>query len=187
MNNCDNSLFFNEIYLHIISIALIILFSIISGIYTLVSPESYVIIRLLALCVVVAAIYLGSNKNTYLPFLGKTVIPLNIIPKEKIPHGANIDFKLPLKGYPNGTMIFYWGAKSTDNKVVISDPMKAYGDFSNSGVAIVNNESAVLRFFCPDKYSVKPFNSVLNRHLHYRIECPKSGLMSAVKTVYVDC
>lgn len=187
MDNCDNSLFFNEIYVHIISIILTILFSIISGIYTLVSAESNILMKLLSLCVIVAAIYLGSNRNTYLPFLGNTVIPLNIIPKEIIPQGANIDYKLPLKGYPNGTMVFYWGAKSTNNKVVISDPIKAYGDYSNSGVAIVNNEVAVLRFYCPDKYSVTPFNRVLNRHLHYRIECPKSGLMSSVKTLYVDC
>jgi len=188
MSKCDPNYYNTKIMIHIIAIVIILLFSIIGGIYILTHNDSTTFGRIIVIAVVLSALYLAHDRDTYLPFLGKTVLPLNIIAGEKIPNGANIDYLLNLKGYPNGTRVFYWGAKSTNSKDPISDPIKAYDDYSNSGVAIVNNEKANLKFYCPDKYSVgNVFKQVLNRHLHYRTECPNSGLLSSVKTIYVDC
>lgn len=187
MNNCNSDVYNNKIIIHIVVNIIVLLFSIIGGIWIFVNPNTSSFGKLLIIFVIISALYLASDRDTYLPFLGKTIIPLNIITSEKIPDGANVDYILNLKGYPNGTRVFYWGAKSTNKNTVIRDPITAYGDYSNSGVAIAYNEKATLKFYCPDKYSVGPLNNVLNRHLHYRTECPKSGLMSSVKTIFVDC
>ena len=187
MNKCNKDSFNNYVIIHIVVNIIVLLFSIIGGIWILVNPNTTFIGKIVILFVIVSAIYLATDRDTYLPFLGKTIIPLNIVTSEKIPEGANIDYILNLNGYQNGTRVFYWGAKSTNKNDIVKDPLTAYGDYSNSGVAIVYNEKANLKFFCPDKYAVGVFNNVLDRHLHYRIECPNSGLMSSVKTIKIDC
>lgn len=190
-DKCDNKLYTNKIWAHLFCIIIILIFSIISGLSLLVDPKTTIFVRISSFVVVLSAIFLGCFRDTYLPFLGNAVIPLTSIVSEKIPDGANISYVLNTNGYPNGTRVFYWGAKSTNKDTIQPNPIKAYGDYSNSGVSIVNNGKTVLKFFCPDKYSVDYINVPLlknmKRHLHYRIECPDTGFLSSVETVKVEC
>lgn len=191
-DKCDNKLFINKIWVHLFSIIIILIFSIISGLSLLVDPKTTIFVRVSSFIVVLSAIFLGCFRDTYLPFLGNSIIPLTSFVSEKIPDGANISYILNTKDYPNGTRVFYWGAKSTNKNTIQSNPIKAYGDYNNSGVSIVNNGKAVLKFFCPDKYSINYIKGTflknnIERHLHYRIECPDSGFLSSVKTIKVEC
>lgn len=176
-----------DVYIHIISMLIILIFSLFYAVYLLISEDTNPIIRLICIIVIIVTIYIGMNRNTYLPFLGYSVMPPSIFSQELVPTGANVRYVLNVPDAENGTLILYWGAESSKhNDIVKSNPIDAYGDYSNTGLIRVKDHKATLHFNCPDKYTV--FNSkTLDRHIHYRIIYPHNGMMSQVYTIYVNC
>jgi len=181
-----SKVFFNDIYIHMVTIVIILLYSIISSLYILFNDDYSVILRIFVIFVIAAAIILMIKKDTFLPFLGLAVLPNTLIADEKIPNGANVSYTIDMNDYEEGTVVIYWAANKTDK--IIEDPIEAYKNYNNVGVCKVKNGKADVRIFCPDKYKVKKiFNQLLERHFHYRIVFKDTGFLSPVMTVKVDC
>jgi hypothetical protein len=169
-----------------ITITLIILYSIISALYILFNNNYNIFIRIFAIFIIAAAVILMMKKETFLPFLGLAHLPNTLIAEEKIPKGANLSYSIDMNDYEDGTIIIYWAANKTDK--IIEDPYEAYKNYNNVGVSKVKNGKAEVRIFCPDRYKVKKiFNQLLERHFHYRIVYKETGFLSPVMTVKVDC
>ena len=181
-----NKIFFNEIYIHMVTITLILLYSVISSLYILFSDNYNIFLRIFVIFIIAAAVVLMMKKDTFLPFLGLAHLPNTLIAEEKIPNGANISYSIDMNDYEDGTKIIYWAANKTDK--IIEDPYEAYKNYNNVGVTKVKNGKAEVRIFCPDRYKVKKvFTQLLERHFHYRIVFKDNGFLSPVMTVKVDC
>ena len=169
-----------------LTITIILLYSIISSLYILFNDNYNVFIRILAIFIIAAAVILIMKKDTFLPFLGLAHLPNTLIADEKIPKGANLSYTIDMNEYEDGTIIIYWAANKTDK--IIEDPYEAYKNYNNVGVSKVKNGRAEVRIFCPDRYKVKKvFNQLLERHFHYRSVYKDTGFLSPVMTVKVDC
>lgn len=175
-----------EVYMHIIAMFLIVGFTICYALIIILHPNVYTILRLLAVVVLIAAIYIALNRNTYLPFLGHTALPPILFKEEIVPHGATLTHVIPLENWKDGTIVIYWAAQTTKEGHQLN-PTAAYGDYSNTGVTTVKGKKATLYFNCPDKYDVGHFKKTIDRHIHYRLMEPTSPIMSPVYTVYVKC
>uniref|UniRef100_A0A6C0LYU1 Uncharacterized protein n=1 Tax=viral metagenome TaxID=1070528 RepID=A0A6C0LYU1_9ZZZZ len=181
-----NKIFFNEIYIHMVTITLILLYSIISSLYILLNDDYNIFLRIFVIFIIAAVVVLMMKKETFLPFLGLAHLPNTLIAEEKIPNGANISYSIDMNDYEDGTKIIYWAANKTDK--IIEDPYEAYKNYNNVGVTKVKNGKAEVRIFCPDRYKVKKvFTQLLERHFHYRIVFKDTGFLSPVMTVKVDC
>jgi hypothetical protein len=178
-----------DVYIHITAIVLILMFTVFYTLLIIVLPNVYVIVKLIAVIVLIAAIYIGANRNTYLPFLGSTAIPPIIFQREMIPAGYNVSYDLSLNNVKDGTYVLYWGALSSGDKsdVIKNNPIEAYGDYSNTGIVTAKNGKATLYFNCPDKYQVGVMKKTINRHIHYRLIRPSDPIMSPVFTAHVNC
>jgi len=139
--------------------------------------------KLVSLIVFVMIIWVMFRRDTFLPFLGYAAYPVSLVPKESVPLGANKEVTLPIDA-PDGTRVIYWGAKPSEQ--VKNNPITAYGDYSNAGVATVESKEAIIRFGCPSEYKVG-LGKRLRRHIHYRLCCAQSGLIGPVETVWVTC
>ena len=74
-----NKIFFNEIYIHMVTISLILLYSIISSLYILLSDNYNIFLRIFVIFIIAAAIVLMMKKDTFLPFLGLAHLPNTLI------------------------------------------------------------------------------------------------------------
>jgi hypothetical protein len=146
--------------------------------------------RVVAFMIGLCALYFAFDRDYYLPFLGKSVIP--IIPldgKEKASNGLT---EIKLSDLPPNTRVLYWAAKSEYPTTGEVD-WRVYNDYSNSGVTqsdILGNTT--VKITCPVEYNVPRFLGLgkrkLKRHLHYRYEIPgQMGLFSRVYTKYIEC
>lgn len=183
-----NRIYFNDIYIHFAVMILLMGYSMISAVYVLLNDDYSTVLRIFCIFIIGAIIYLLFKKDTFLPFLGISFVPNNLIVEDKSPQGANIDYVLDMKGYENGTRIIYWAANKTDK--IVEDPFEAYKDYHNAGVAKVVNGKAVVKIYCPDKYKVNHFGvhtSLIDKHFHYRIVFKDTGMMSPVMTAKVNC
>jgi uncharacterized membrane protein YuzA (DUF378 family) len=135
--------------------------------------------KIIYIAVGVAAIMIMFNRDTYLPFLGETVMPCTLL-QDRVPSGANID--LMIKG-PPGKKVIYWAAEpATQHLDKLNTWKEAYGDFMNIGVATIRADgAAILSVRKPQSYTV-PWKGPLEAHVHYRI-CGDNGIMSRVETV----
>lgn len=190
-NTHKRDILYNEVLVNIFANIMVLLFTIIFGFFVLLSPNINLIIKLITMIVVICALMLAINRDTYLPFLGKTILPTNVIIPEKIPPGANVDYTIVLHGVKDGTKVIYWGAQSIEEKRedIKINPVEAYNNYINTGVSVVSNGKAKITFFCPGKYQVNHlgFKMDMKRHIHYRLQCPETGILSSVMTLYVDC
>jgi len=140
-------------------------------------------IRAVTLAIGGAALYFAFNRDYYLPFLGKCVIPVG----EGKPQGELKSVRL--SGLPANTNVIFWAAKSGNS--VVPNPMDAYGDYSNSGIVKSDGSGqAVIQIACPTAYSVSKFGFIkkdLSKHVHFRYELPEyRGIFSRVMTKYLD-
>lgn len=175
-----------ELWLHIIGIACILLFSLYSSIYFLMKPSSSAFTKLVATLIFAFTIVLMFRRDTYLPFLGYTVFPSALMPQEDVvPNGATEEAQIMFdKSVGDGTIVVYWASQPSNT--VADKPSDAYDRYRNSGITTVKNGKAKIKFACPGEYYV-PLKYKLKRHVHYRLCCAKYGLMSPVKTMYVRC
>jgi len=181
-----SKVFFDDIYIYMAMMTLLLSYSIITSLYILLNDDYNIILRIFVIFVIAVAFFLAMKKETFLPFLGLTVLPSPLIVNEKIPAGANLSYTIDMNGYPNDTLVVYWAANKTDT--IVEDPFEAYKNYNNVGVSKVKNGKAEVRIFCPDQYRVKKvFTQLLERHFHYRIVFKETGFLSPVMTVKVDC
>ena len=130
----------------------------------------------------VAAVSIMFNRDTYLPFLGDTVLPCTTIP-ERVPPGATKEVHVPA---PAGSKILYWAAEPAMEELKqIPDWQQAYNKYENAGVTTTASTGiAILKVRNPQPYKV-PFKGQLPPHVHFRI-CDGTGMLGRVKTVFLD-
>ena len=136
----------------------------------------------------ISALYLASNRNTYLPFLGDTVIAPSLIHDIGVERkNATVVVEVDAEG---ASSVMYWAADPlTGEKDGEKFAYDAYGEFKNAGVAEVINGKATLKVECPQKYWVKKFGvmkKTLPKHVHYRLIYP-TGWVSEVLTKKLNC
>lgn len=180
----ENKMF--DLWLHIIAIASILVFSLYSTLFFLVSRNSGVFVKFVATLVLVMTVVLIIRRDTYLPFLGYAAFPSSLVPDGDVhPKNATKEVELVFDEYvKDGTTVIYWGALPSDD--VARTPQLAYGNFNNTGVTKVSHGKAMIKFACPGEYYV-PSGKKLNRHIHYRLCCEKYGMLGPVQTAYVRC
>jgi len=129
-----------------------------------------------------AAITVMFHRDTYLPFLGQTVVPCSALP-EQIPQGA--DASVQVKVTPK-SKVLYWAAEpETEGMKKIHDWRQAYIKFMNVGV-VMSDETGVATLYVrnPQPYTV-PWMGRLEPHVHFRV-CGDSGMMGSINTVYMS-
>jgi uncharacterized membrane protein YuzA (DUF378 family) len=126
-----------------------------------------------------AALYLAISRDTYLPFLGETVMPCAAI-EEKTPEHA--DTEVTIHSVKPGSKILYWAAEpETAGLDKINDWRRAYLEYSNAGVATADAAgNAILRIRKPQPYTV-PMKGRLEAHVHWRV-CGADGFIEPVQT-----
>lgn len=140
--------------------------------------------KIIYIVVGLAALNLARDRNTYLPFLGKTAVPCSLFTYND-QHIKNKNDSVEIKIKPNQKVI-YWAANPTESTNLV-DPWKAYGETHNSGVSVANNQGiATLHFNKPQSYKVNRFGrtKVLQPHVHYRV-CNSNLMLGPVQTIQV--
>ena len=135
------------------------------------------------LLVGLSALTLFFKRDSYLPFLGETVLPCAAF-AARTPDNANKE--ITLTTLPN-TKVIYWASEPKEGSSNdINNWDVAYNDYSNSGVAISDDKGKVILHFRgnPQSYKV-PFKTVIQPHVHFRI-CEKNGIVGPVQIYYLD-
>ena len=134
--------------------------------------------KLIYLITGISIILLAIKKQTWLPFLGDTVIPFTLMP-ETINVG---DTTIKIKVKPN-TKVAYWSSlPSTDKKPPVD---KAYGDYTNAGVSKSNNDGLVTLTFNKGTGYIVPDGRFIKPHIHYRELNTEYSMIGPVKTIYL--
>ncbi len=123
----------------------------------------------------ISAIILMFNRNFYLPFLGKSVVPKTFLERDRVPINSTVSIEVKVE--PNARVI-YWASRKR------GEVKDAYGQFENSGITTADsNGKAHLVLKRPKCYYVKKglFKKRLRPHIHYRYTLP-NGMMSQVFT-----
>lgn len=131
--------------------------------------------KVLYVAVGISALVLMFNRNFYLSFLGKSVVPKTFLERDRVPINSTISIEVKVE--PNARVI-YWASKKK------SEVKDAYGQFENSGITTADsNGKAHLVLKKPSCYYVKkgPFRKRMRPHIHYRYTLP-NGMMSQVFT-----
>jgi hypothetical protein len=108
-----------------------------------------------------------SEKDYVRDFIGKNQSFAN-----KVPQKYNVVMKVNIGMQHVGKKVLYWAAKEkTTSHLHVNDAKSAYGNFSNSGIVVVNNSGEVLlKLSCPQIYHTIPSNDskphTYYRHLH---------------------
>ena len=133
--------------------------------------------RYIYILIAISAIIIMFNRDLWLPFLGRNVMPTTLIPL-KINPGANKSIEIQVT--PN-TRVAYWASKPTNDLTSFDI---AYDDFSNSGVVISDDKGiAKLNIIEGSAYSV-PGGKIIPKHVHYRELDPLSGTIGPIQSVY---
>ena len=172
------------VWLHIFLMFLVLVYTLYCSFLVIFSDHDNILIRVVSLVVFLVTLYFIIKRDTYLPFLGPSALPVSILKENVSPAGSNVEADVVIN-VPNGTRVIYWGASPEKANKVIPTPQLAYKNYSNAGIAVVQNGKVKFRFFCPVKYQVA-WGKTLNRHIHYRI-IDSNGMLGRVETVYVNC
>lgn len=164
-------------------LVIVLLFALFQSIVVLMREPSWVM-KGIAAIVLVTVIYLGSFRNTYLPFLGPTVLPQSLLKEPGKVAKTGATHVTLFANVPDNTKVIYWAAKSSQD-IIFEDPYVAYEDYTNAGVTLVKNKQANLIIDCPSSYKI-PSGKTLSPHVHYRIVYP-NGILGSVQTLYVKC
>lgn len=150
-----------------------------------ITLKSDSLVKILYVIIGLSALYIMYKKDSYLPFLGNSVIPPAL--PEYSPEKKTLNIEVDISD-PNAEKVLYWASNSNDKS--FDDYKSAYGNFENSGIVKVNNGKAVLGLSgCPASYKVKKYGiseTTLPKHVHYRV-LTNSGMASEVLTKNLDC
>jgi uncharacterized membrane protein YuzA (DUF378 family) len=130
----------------------------------------------------ISALLIAFNRDTYLPFLGETVMPCQVI-GTYIPQGATMEVQVEVAP---GAKVLYWAAEPENEHLKkLNNWQQAYLKYENAGVTVADDRGvATLKVRPPQAYSV-PFKGKLEPHIHFRI-CGGEGILSRIKTVFVN-
>jgi uncharacterized membrane protein YuzA (DUF378 family) len=139
------------------------------------------IARSIYVLVGISALVIMFDRDTYLPFLGPTVLPCASVP-DRTPPGAT---KIVTVSAPPGSKVLYWAAEpEMEGLREVQTWKEAYAGYENAGVATADtNGQATLKVREPQGYVV-PFKGRLEPHIHFRI-CESSGMLGRVKTIFL--
>jgi len=167
-------------WVYLVAIAIILLTVMILGIYWVVySPNFF--LKALGAVYVVMTIFLLSDRDVFLPFLGETVFPKALLRPQE-PTETSKTVRVEMKGVVDGTPVVYWAAEPSESHV--KDPWTAYSNYENAGVSLVQMETVEFKVRPPASYFV-PSGRLLKQHVHYRI-LQANGMLSNVKTAYIS-
>ena len=126
----------------------------------------------------VAALVVATSRDSYLPFLGETVMPCSVL-EDRVPDHA--DTEVSVSGLTPGAKVLFWAAEpATEGLARIRDWRRAYLDFANAGVATVDaGGHAILRVRKPQSYTV-PLKGAIDSHVHWRV-CGDDGMLGPVQ------
>jgi uncharacterized membrane protein YuzA (DUF378 family) len=136
--------------------------------------------KIIYVLVALSAVKLILDRDTWLPFLGKNVLPCSLIPMREIKGDTVVTVNVK----PN-TRVAYW-ASLPQKSDVIPDVVTAYGDYSNAGVVMSDaTGKAMLVINKGTDYYVPRhlYNKKIKRHVHYRELCDTFGMVKPIKTV----
>lgn len=137
--------------------------------------------RAIYIAVGISALTIMFYRDTYLPFLGETVMPCSVL-SEQTPRGADTEVKI--QTHPNAKVIYWASEPDKEHLAKLNDWRAAYLNFENIGVTSANGEgSATLRLRKPQPYSV-PIRGRLEAHIHYRI-CGEGGFLGRIETLFL--
>jgi len=140
-----------------------------------VGQETY-LDKIIYILIALAAIKLAVDRDFWLPFLGKTVLPSNLIPLKDIVGDTTIEVKV----HPN-TKVAYW-ASLPQKTTEIPKVKEAYGDYKNAGVVLSDkNGIAKLIINKGTSYTV-PYGMEISRHVHYRELDHDMGFIGKIHT-----
>jgi len=174
--------------LHMIAIGLVIIGAVNWGLVGTIKVDLVaklfgkgILARSLYILIGLAALSLIFYRDTYLPFLGETIMPCSIL-TNRAPPGATRDVKVKVNP---GAKVLYWASEpATEHLKEINNWQKAYNDYENAGVATADmNGEAVLKVREPQAYTV-PIKGRIEPHIHFRV-CGDGGWMGNVKTVFL--
>ena len=132
--------------------------------------------KVIYILVAVSAVILAFDVNTWLPFLGESVLPSVLVPVKE--HDGNTQVLVEVS--PNAKVVYWAANPGTDPEIKVN---AAYGDLKNSGVAQADeNGRAVLKFDKGTAYVV-PTGKQIDSHVHYREL--SDIMMGPVQSVFV--
>jgi uncharacterized membrane protein YuzA (DUF378 family) len=152
------------------------------NIIEMISYNEYVE-KSLYIIILLSTIYVMCQRKTYLPFLDVAFVPLvKLLPESR---QKNFELEIVIKA-GEGQKVIYWASnKISEKNGEISDWQKAYGDYENSGVSVIEKDgTAKLYIKCPRKYYIM-YGKIIPKHVHYRVV--KDGIIGEVKTVNLEC
>jgi uncharacterized membrane protein YuzA (DUF378 family) len=130
----------------------------------------------------IAALVIAFDRDTYLPFLGETIMPCSAI-QERTPPGATVSMQVQVE--PNAKVLYWAAEPETERLESVNDWRKAYLSYENAGVVKADSSGiATLKVRKPQPYLV-PWKGRLEPHIHFRI-CGERGFLSRVKTVFLN-
>lgn len=135
--------------------------------------------------VLIAAVWLLFQRDTYLPFLGKTVYPCSLL-ENRIPDHA--DKEVHVDGLQPGAKVIFWAAEpATEGLARIRSWQQAYLDYANAGVATVDGDGhAVFHIRKPSGYTVMGGMKQLSAHVHWRVCNGGTSGLGPVQTIPID-
>lgn len=138
--------------------------------------------------VALSALVLAFRRDTWLPFLGDSVLPGAVVPEKKNSGDTTVDVHVkPL------AKVAYWAAKpdvdggADKSDGASSDVPKvrdAYAHFENSGVVIASDAGVATLVFNKGTSYIVPSGKEIKSHVHYR-EFGEDGMMGPVQSVFV--
>lgn len=132
--------------------------------------------KIIYIIVGLSAVFLLFKKNMWLPFLGHTVLPEQIVQLKK---NNNFNIKINVIVNPNSKVI-YWAALGTDTNQSV---FNAYKDYTNSGVIMSNNDGIAELTIQEGQGYTLPSGATISRHIHYRV-FGTNGLLGPVETIF---
>jgi uncharacterized membrane protein YuzA (DUF378 family) len=146
--------------------------------------------------VALSALYLAFQRDTWLPFLGDSVLPGAVVPEKKNSGDTTVDVHVK-----PGAKVAYWAAKPQDSSVGADKSVNgaessvgadksvpkvkdAYAHFENSGVVIANDAGLATLVFNKGTSYIVPSGKEIKSHVHYR-EFGEDGMMGPVQSVFV--
>ena len=143
--------------------------------------------RVIYVVVALSAVVLAFKRDTWLPFLGESVLPGAVVPLKKNLGDTTVDVKVQ-----PGAKVAYWAAKPiTDVDVAVNGAAKAvpsvkaaYDKFENSGVVVANDQGNAILVFNKGTSYIVPGGKEIKSHVHYR-EFSENGMMGPIQSVFV--
>jgi uncharacterized membrane protein YuzA (DUF378 family) len=142
-----------------------------------VGMETY-LDKIIYVLVALAAVKLASNRDFWLPFLGKTVLPSSLIPLKNIVGDTTIEVNVS----PN-TKVAYW-ASLPQKTTEIPKVENAYGDYKNAGVVLSDKNGIAKLIINKGTNYIVPDGKEISRHVHYRELDQDMGFIGKIYTHY---